>query len=98
MHAENGATLSTDRSAPRLEDWAPGAPASSRSTLSRRQTTLTPETEALFDGKAISSPSHTGVGLSSMRERAAERGGTCTVEPCPDGGTCVHARLPLTSA
>jgi len=47
--------------------------------------TLTPGTEALFDGKGISSPSHTGVGLTSMRERAAELGGTCTVEPRPDG-------------
>jgi cold shock CspA family protein len=26
-----------------------------------------------------------------MRERAAELGGTCTVEPRPGGGTCVHA-------
>jgi signal transduction histidine kinase len=41
--------------------------------------------EALVDGKGISSPSHTGVGLTSMRERAAELGGTCTVEPRPDG-------------
>ena len=39
---------------------------------------LTPGTEALFDGKGISSLSHTGVGLTSMRERAVELGGTCT--------------------
>ena len=36
-----------------------------------------------------------GVGLSSMRERAAEMGGTCTVEDGPAGGTTVLARLPL---
>ena len=36
-----------------------------------------------------------GVGLSSMRERAAELGGSCEVAPVPTGGTCVLARLPL---
>lgn len=36
-----------------------------------------------------------GVGLSSMRERAEELGGTCVVEPAPTGGTRVLARLPV---
>ncbi len=36
-----------------------------------------------------------GVGLTSMRERAAELGGTCVVERAPIGGTRVIARLPL---
>jgi signal transduction histidine kinase len=36
-----------------------------------------------------------GVGLSSMRERAAEMGGTCVVDDAPGGGTRVLARLPL---
>lgn len=36
-----------------------------------------------------------GVGLSSMRERAEELGGSCTVSPRPDGGTVVRAILPL---
>jgi signal transduction histidine kinase len=36
-----------------------------------------------------------GVGLSSMRERAAEMGGSLQVTAGPDGGTRVLARLPL---
>ena len=37
----------------------------------------------------------TGVGLRSMRERAEELGGVCTVEPGAGGGTRVSASLPL---
>jgi len=36
-----------------------------------------------------------GVGLTSMRERAAELGGDCTVENISSGGTRVCARLPI---
>jgi signal transduction histidine kinase len=36
-----------------------------------------------------------GVGLRSIRERAEELGGACTVEPGSGGGTRVSARLPL---
>ena len=36
-----------------------------------------------------------GVGIGSMRERAEELGGTCTVSAAPGGGTQVAARLPL---
>ena len=47
------------------------------------------------DGSGLS-PSHgVGVGLISMRERAEELGGTCTIEPVESGGTRVLARLPL---
>jgi signal transduction histidine kinase len=35
-----------------------------------------------------------GLGLTSMRERATELGGTCLVESSPAGGTRVYARLP----
>ena len=35
-----------------------------------------------------------GVGLRSMQERAAELGGTCTIERASGGGTCVQAHLP----
>ncbi|MFW6098135.1 MAG: sensor histidine kinase, partial [Chloroflexota bacterium] len=36
-----------------------------------------------------------GLGLLSMRERAAELGGSCKIEPARGGGTRVFARLPL---
>lgn len=36
-----------------------------------------------------------GVGLGSMRERAVELGGTCSVSRVDHGGTAVHAALPL---
>jgi signal transduction histidine kinase len=36
-----------------------------------------------------------GIGLTSMRERAAELGGDCTVDETPGGGTRVSVRFPL---
>ena len=36
-----------------------------------------------------------GVGLTSMRERAGELGGSCSVVPAAAGGTVVRAELPL---
>ncbi len=47
------------------------------------------------DGCGIDPAARHGVGLASMRERAAELGGVCTVEPRREGGTLVHARLPM---
>jgi signal transduction histidine kinase len=56
--------------------------------------------EVRDDGRGIPDPQENssvraGVGLTSMRERASELGGSLFVEPLPEGGTCVRARLPL---
>ncbi|GII60085.1 hypothetical protein Skr01_01700 [Sphaerisporangium krabiense] len=47
------------------------------------------------DGAGLPDRLRAGVGLHSMRERAAELGGTCTTSPAPGGGTVVEAVLPL---
>lgn len=54
--------------------------------------------EVVDDGTGIASDTPAGVGLVSLRERAAELGGTCSVTPAPSGGTRVCARLPLDSS
>jgi signal transduction histidine kinase len=51
--------------------------------------------EILDDGVGIAAERNAGVGLSSMRERAAELGGSCVVESAHEGGTRVLVRLPL---
>jgi len=51
--------------------------------------------EILDDGIGLAAAHSAGVGLLSMRERAAELGGACTIEPAPGGGTCVRAWLPI---
>jgi signal transduction histidine kinase len=53
------------------------------------------------DGVGLWAPAaarHAGVGLASMRERAAELGGIVLIEPLPTGGTRVLARLPLATS
>ncbi len=52
------------------------------------------------DGRGLADPQagvhrQAGVGLISMRERAAELGGSLIVESLPEGGTSVRAWLPL---
>ena len=51
--------------------------------------------EVADDGTGLAEDRRAGVGLSSMRERAEELGGTFEVGPGADGGTVVRARLPL---
>jgi signal transduction histidine kinase len=56
------------------------------------------ELEVTDDGRGVPSDYRAGVGLASMRERAAELGGTFRVEPAPGHGTRVLASLPLLEA
>ena len=51
--------------------------------------------EIADDGVGLPTKGRPGVGLSSMRERAEELGGKCTIESPPEGGTHVLARLPV---
>jgi signal transduction histidine kinase len=53
------------------------------------------ELQVCDDGRGIPAGHRAGVGLASMRQRAREVGGACTVDPEPGGGTRVTARLPL---
>jgi signal transduction histidine kinase len=47
------------------------------------------------DGVGLPPGWRAGVGLTSMRERAAELGGTYQIESMPGEGTCIRAHLPL---
>jgi two-component system NarL family sensor kinase len=53
------------------------------------------ELEVTDDGRGLPAQPRAGLGLSSMRERAAELGGDCTVTSTPGRGTQVCAWLPL---
>lgn len=53
------------------------------------------EIEIEDDGVGLPADYRTGIGLTSMRERAAELGGTCAIETGASGGTRVKARLPI---
>jgi signal transduction histidine kinase len=62
--------------------------------------TLRPQNGALWlevrdNGRGLSPNGRAGVGLQSMKERAAELNGRCVVESLPAGGTRVTAELPL---
>ncbi len=51
--------------------------------------------EVSDDGQGFPVGYRVGVGLTSMRERVAELGGTCAIEPVEAGGTRVFIQLPL---
>jgi two-component system NarL family sensor kinase len=53
------------------------------------------EIEISDDGRGLPAINSPGVGISSMRERAAELGGTCTIITRQDGGTRVLVKIPL---
>jgi signal transduction histidine kinase len=53
------------------------------------------EIQVTDDGPGIPETHLPGVGISSMRERTAELGGTFDISSQPGGGTRVTARLPL---
>jgi two-component system, NarL family, sensor kinase len=47
------------------------------------------------DGSGIPAAYRAGVGLTSMRERATELGGSVAITAPPSGGTRIHVELPL---
>lgn len=53
------------------------------------------EAEICDDGQGLPGMFKSGVGLASMRERAAELGGQCTIENRLEGGTRVLAIIPI---
>jgi signal transduction histidine kinase len=53
------------------------------------------EVEVTDDGRGLPGRPRPGIGLVSMRERAAEVGGSCVIESMVGGGTRVFARLPF---
>lgn len=66
-----------------------------RVRLAVNEAARTLEMEVSDDGVGMPEDRKAGVGLSSMAERADELGGRLVMEPAPDGGTRVLARLPL---
>lgn len=69
--------------------------AQARSCTLRITTNHFLQVEVRDDGVGIAPGTRSGVGLVSMRERAAELGGTCLLEAAPGGGTQLTACLPL---
>jgi signal transduction histidine kinase len=51
--------------------------------------------EVRDDGLGLPERVRTGVGLTSMRERSTELGGSFEITPAEGGGTLVRVRLPL---
>src|SRR5690242_7559597 len=53
------------------------------------------EVEIIDDGQGLPNGWHAGVGISAMRERAFESGGTIEIRPNSGRGTRVIVRFPL---
>jgi two-component system, NarL family, sensor kinase len=70
--------------------------ASSCTVRIRRDSAL--DLQVIDNGSGIAEVRRSGVGLTSMRERASELGGSLTVERREEGGTAVSARIPLSHA
>ncbi|HEX2990478.1 MAG TPA: hypothetical protein VHO49_07350, partial [Anaerolineales bacterium] len=51
--------------------------------------------EVSDDGIGLSTGARAGIGTASMRERAAELGGECTIQTLSPSGVRVSARLPI---
>ena len=54
--------------------------------------------EVTDDGAGLTTPFRAGVGITSMRERAIELGGTFAIESLPQRGTRISVCLPLTTS
>ncbi|TCC61082.1 sensor histidine kinase [Kribbella pittospori] len=67
----------------------------SRCDIVLRLEESTLELSVTDDGVGIGEEVHAGVGMLSVRERAAELGGVCSVTCPAGGGTVVQVRLPL---
>jgi len=63
-----------------------------------RQLSGSVEVSVADNGSLPWDPARAGVGWASMRERAAELGGACTVSRRREGGTLVRAVLPITGS
>lgn len=55
------------------------------------------ELQVSDDGNGLGERDPAGIGLTSMRERAAELGGCCAIDDGRDGGTSVCAWLPIST-
>lgn len=53
------------------------------------------QVEVEDDGVGIGPERRLGIGITAMRERAAELGGSCETGPAGPGGTLVRAQLPM---
>jgi len=69
--------------------------AATRCTLSIVVDARGVEVDVRDDGRGLDQEHPAGVGLRSMRERAAEVGGQCSIRSPAEGGTVVHAWLPF---